>query len=59
MSEDPHLLTEESGTVFIATLNRPEKLNALSGAMMSLLEAAVYHPGQGPLLLGWRGHAQR
>jgi enoyl-CoA hydratase len=50
MSEEPHLLTEESGPVFIATLNRPEKLNALSGAMMSLLEAAVHHFRDTPAL---------
>jgi enoyl-CoA hydratase len=43
MSEDPHLLTEEAGAILIATLNRPEKLNALSGPMMSLFESAVRH----------------
>ena len=43
MSEEPHLLTEEAGAILIATLNRPEKLNALSGRMMSLFEAAVHH----------------
>lgn len=43
MSEDPHLLTEEAGPILIATLNRPEKLNALSGQLMKLFEAAVHH----------------
>ena len=43
MSDDPHLLTEEAGPIFIATLNRPEKLNALSGSLMKLFEAAVHH----------------
>lgn len=50
MSEDPHLLTEESGPVFIATLNRPEKLNALSGSMMSLFETAIHHFRDTPAL---------
>ena len=36
MSEAPHLLTEEDGAILIATLNRPEKLNALSGDTMRL-----------------------
>jgi enoyl-CoA hydratase len=43
MADDPHLLTEEAGPILIATLNRPEKLNALSGPMMRLLESAVHH----------------
>jgi enoyl-CoA hydratase/carnithine racemase len=50
MSEAPHLLTEESGSVLIATLNRPEKLNALSGPMMKLFEAAVQHFRDTPAL---------
>ena len=50
MSEDPQLLTEESGAVFIATLNRPEKLNALSGQLMRLFEAAVHHFRDTPAL---------
>jgi enoyl-CoA hydratase len=50
MSEDPHLLTEESGPIFIATLNRPEKLNALSGQLMRLFEAAVHHFRDTPTL---------
>ncbi len=41
MSEAPHLLTEDRGAILIATLNRPEKLNALSAETMSLLDAAV------------------
>ena len=40
--EAPHLLTREDGAVLIATLNRPEKLNALSGQTMSLFEAALH-----------------
>lgn len=42
MSEAPHLLVEDSGAILIATLNRPEKLNALTGQTMSLLETALH-----------------
>jgi enoyl-CoA hydratase len=41
MSDEPHLLTEEDGAILIVTLNRPEKLNALSGQTMALFEAAL------------------
>ncbi len=30
MTEAPHLLVEEDGPIIIATLNRPEKLNAMT-----------------------------
>lgn len=42
MSEAPHLLVHEDGGILIATLNRPEKLNAISGEMMGLFEAALH-----------------
>jgi enoyl-CoA hydratase len=42
MSDAPHLTTAEDGAILIATLNRPEKLNALSGQMMGLYEAALH-----------------
>ena len=42
MTEDPQLLTEDAGPILIVTLNRPAKLNALSGPMLSLFEAAVH-----------------
>jgi enoyl-CoA hydratase/carnithine racemase len=42
MSDQPHLLTEEDGAILIVTLNRPEKLNALSGQTMALFEAALH-----------------
>jgi enoyl-CoA hydratase/carnithine racemase len=42
MSDAPHLLTEEDGAILIATLNRPDKLNALSGQLMELFEAALH-----------------
>ena len=41
MSEAPHLLTEERDGILIATLNRPDKLNALSGETMRLFEEAL------------------
>ncbi|WP_340589079.1 enoyl-CoA hydratase/isomerase family protein [Erythrobacter alti] len=41
MSEQPHLLTETVDGVLIATLNRPEKLNALSRETMELFGEAV------------------
>jgi enoyl-CoA hydratase len=42
MSEPAHLLTEDDGTILIATLNRAEKLNALSGNTMRLFEVALH-----------------
>jgi enoyl-CoA hydratase/carnithine racemase len=40
--EAPHLLTEEVDGILIATLNRPEKLNALSDQTMILFEQALH-----------------
>ncbi len=42
MSEAPHLLVEEDGAILIASLNRPDKLNALTGQTMSLFESALH-----------------
>jgi enoyl-CoA hydratase len=42
MTEDAHLLTEVDGAVLIATLNRPDKLNALTAQTMELFEAALH-----------------
>jgi enoyl-CoA hydratase len=42
MSEAPHLLVEEQGAILVATLNRPEKLNALTGQTMALFEEALH-----------------
>ena len=41
MSEEPHLLTQEQDGILIATLNRPDKLNALSAETMQLFEEAL------------------
>ncbi|MET0252160.1 MAG: enoyl-CoA hydratase/isomerase family protein [Novosphingobium sp.] len=41
MTEAPHLLTEEQDGVLVATLNRPDKLNAISAEMMQLFDAAL------------------
>jgi enoyl-CoA hydratase len=41
-SEAPHLLVEDDGPILIATLNRPEKLNAITGRMMVLYEQALH-----------------
>ncbi|MDM7929398.1 enoyl-CoA hydratase/isomerase family protein [Blastomonas fulva] len=43
MADEPHLLTREDNGVLIVSLNRPEKLNALSGETMQLFEAALLH----------------
>ena len=42
MSDAPHLLVEDQGAIIICTLNRPEKLNALTGQTMALFEQAVH-----------------
>jgi len=42
MSEAPHLLVEEDGAIITCTLNRPEKLNALTGQTMALFEQALH-----------------
>ena len=41
MAQVPHLITEDAGAILIATLNRPEKLNALTGQTMALFEEAL------------------
>jgi len=50
MSEAPHLLVEEDGALLIATLNRPEKLNAMTGQMMALFEQALHRLRDTPAL---------
>ncbi|SER23013.1 Enoyl-CoA hydratase/carnithine racemase [Solimonas aquatica] len=40
--EAPHLLVHEEGAILIATLNRPDKLNALTAQTMSLFEQALH-----------------
>ncbi len=46
MTPRPVLLREERGPVRILTLNRPEKLNALNGALTGALIAALDEAGQ-------------
>jgi enoyl-CoA hydratase len=41
MREEPHLLVREEGGVVICTLNRPDKLNAMTNQMFELFEAAL------------------
>jgi enoyl-CoA hydratase len=41
MTDEPHLLTSEQDGILIVTLNRPDKLNALSGELMGLFDEAV------------------
>jgi enoyl-CoA hydratase/carnithine racemase len=41
MSDAPHLLVEEDGPILIATLNRPDKLNALGDEIMETLDRAL------------------
>lgn len=51
MSEEPHLLVDVvEGNILVATFNRPEKLNAMSGEMVSLLEAAIHRYRDSPEL---------
>ncbi|TAL04308.1 MAG: enoyl-CoA hydratase/isomerase family protein [Rhodospirillaceae bacterium] len=50
MSEAPHLLVKEDGPIIICTLNRPDKLNALSDQTMELFERALIHFRDTPAL---------
>ncbi len=43
MTDEPHLLSREQDSILIVSLNRPDKLNALSGETMRLFEAALLH----------------
>ena len=50
MTEAPHLLTQTVDGVLIATLNRPDKLNALSAETMQLFAEAVHRLRDDPEL---------
>jgi enoyl-CoA hydratase/carnithine racemase len=50
VTEAPHLLVHEDGAILIATLNRPEKLNALSAQTMRLFEEALHRFRDTPAL---------
>ncbi|HMO67208.1 MAG TPA: enoyl-CoA hydratase/isomerase family protein [Novosphingobium sp.] len=41
MSEQPHVLVEEDGAIIVVSLNRPEKLNALTGEVFAGLDEAL------------------
>ncbi|TGD71371.1 enoyl-CoA hydratase/isomerase family protein [Mangrovimicrobium sediminis] len=41
MTDAPHLLTEDNDGILIATLNRPDKLNAITPDMMALFDEAL------------------
>ena len=41
MSKEPHLLVADSDGILVATLNRPDKLNALDAETMQLFEQAL------------------
>jgi enoyl-CoA hydratase/carnithine racemase len=43
MTDTPHLLIEEQGVILVATLNRPDKLNALTAQTMERYEQALHH----------------
>jgi enoyl-CoA hydratase/carnithine racemase len=42
VTDAAHLLVHEDGPILIATLNRPDKLNAISAEMMGLFEPALH-----------------
>jgi enoyl-CoA hydratase/carnithine racemase len=50
MTDAPHMLVEEADGILVATLNRPEKLNALSRETLSILEQAVVRLRDAPEL---------
>jgi len=49
-AEAPPLLVEEHGAILIATLNRPDKLNAINAPMLALFEQAVHRFRDTPAL---------
>ncbi len=50
MSDAEQLLVEENGAILVATLNRPDKLNALTPAIMEAFEAALHRFRDTPAL---------
>ena len=41
VAEEPHLLTREQDGIIVCTLNRPDKLNAMSNEMFEIFEEAL------------------
>ena len=41
MSDEPAVLTERRGRVLLITLNRPDAMNAINGALSAVLVAAT------------------
>lgn len=50
MTDAPHMLVEEDGAIVICTLNRPDKLNALSRQTLEIFDEAVAHFRDTPAL---------
>jgi enoyl-CoA hydratase/carnithine racemase len=50
MNDSPHMLVEEDSAILIATLNRPDKLNALSRETLEIFDEAVYRFRDTPAL---------
>lgn len=50
MNHHPHMLVGEEGAILICTLNRPDKLNALSRETLETLEAALHRFRDTPAL---------
>lgn len=50
MTDEPHLLVSEEEAILTVTLNRPQKLNALSGEFFRLFEAALHRFRDTPAL---------
>ena len=51
MTESPHVLIEQDGAILICTLNRPEKLNALSRQTLEIFEQALHRFRDTPELM--------
>lgn len=61
VGEAPLVLREQQGHVAVLTLNRPERMNVLTGAMLATLDGALQAAGEDPavrvIVLGATGRA--